>query len=220
MNIKQIFLPIAFSLLATMLLFSMINMSYAQSIANLVSNPNFTPPGRIIIGWADQFKNCQTTFKCVINSTTGWKDSTSLQLSTGTANKTVWSSIDGNGINVKPHENYNIVTHMKLNKFATQSHVVVEGFNQTSKKWDQITQCPSGTNGPLAWKEFSCKITIPTGISQIRPVLRAGSTSLPGKEAVTLFDSISISKAAPGASNSTSGLAPSAASPSIPGLLH
>jgi Carbohydrate binding domain len=201
----------AFLLLAIFLIFSIIDVSYAQKVVNLVSNPDFTQAGNsAILGWAG--KSCQNDFKCIVNSTTGWNDNTSFQLSTATNNKK-WSSISGNPISVTPGSDYDFSAHLKLNKFATQSHIKVEGYDQISTKWNQIVQCPSGTNGPLQWKEFSCKITIPTGISQIRPVLNAGWSSQPGKEAVSLFDAISFTKAVAGENNYIAGFIPSASSP-------
>jgi hypothetical protein len=90
---------------------------------------------------------------------------------------------------------------MKLNDFATQSHVAIEGYNQTSMKWDQISQCPTGINGHLEWYEFSCAITIPNGITKIRPILNAGWSSQPGKQAITSFDAIRIDQILASTSN-------------------
>jgi hypothetical protein len=196
--------------LVTILVFSPA-ISYAQSAGNRVSNPNFSQTsGSGLAGWTDEFKNCQTVFKCTENSTTGWNDNTSLQLSTHTTNKNTWSAIAGKEINVRPNENYDITTHMKLNKFATQSHIVIQGFDKTSNKWNPITQCPSGINGPLQWQEFSCEITIPTTVSKIRPILNAGWSSQAGVQAITFFDAISIVKAV-GESGLIAGFIPSAA---------
>ena len=83
---------------------------------------------------------------------------------------------------------------MKLNEWATQSHVVLEGFNETSKRWHQIEQCPSGINGPLEWKEFRCVITIPENITKLRPALNSGWSSQPKQEATTWFDNIYLIK--------------------------
>jgi hypothetical protein len=174
-------------------------MSYAQVGANLISNPNFTSPSganRTIAGWISS--NCQATSTCTINSTTGWKDTTSFQVSTNASTQSTFSSIRGKAIDVTPGQTYLLTTHMKLNPYATKSHISIEAFNQTSNKWKTIRQCPGGTNGPLEWKEFSCQITIPANTMKIRPILYAGWSSQPGNNAVTLFDSISLTKAAPG----------------------
>jgi hypothetical protein len=183
-----------FLLLASFfLVFATVKMAYAQN-ANLISNQNFVQSNDSIVGWNDPLKSCQTTFFCLVNATTGWNDNTSLQLSNDRTNKGIWSSIYGDQISVRPGDSYNFTTHMKLNKFATASHVVLEGFNETSKGWSQIVQCPAGTNGPIKWQMFSCKVKIPAGITKIRPVLNAGWSSENGKEATTWFDMLSITK--------------------------
>ena len=184
---------IAFLFLGIMLVFSMISVSHAQRAVNLVSNGNFT--NKTLAPWTDPLKNCQTNMKCSTNSTTGWKDNTSLQISTNQSAKHALS-IRGKTIHVTPGQPYQLTSHLKLNEFVNGSHIAVEAYNQTSKKWDQIMQCPKGTNGPLEWKEFSCEITLPTNTDRIRPVLYAGWSSQQGREALTLFDGISITKAA------------------------
>ena len=133
--------------------------------------------------------SCNSIFKCKSSFSTGWKDDTSFMVSTNNTNNT-WSSIYGQEIDVKPTKPWQLVTHMKLNKWAKQSHVALEGFNETSKQWYQIKQCPSGINGPLEWQEFSCFITIPENTTKIRPVLNAGWSSQPEKEATTWYDSV------------------------------
>jgi aldose sugar dehydrogenase len=144
--------------------------------------------------WHDQNKSCNTNFKCTSNFSTGRNNGTSFQLSSKNNTNNTWSWIYGQPIDVKPREKYQLVTHMKSNPLATQSHVAFEGFNKTSNKWYQLTQCPHGTNGPLEWQEFRCAITIPENITKIRPVLNAGWSSQPGKEAATSFDSPHIIK--------------------------
>jgi aldose sugar dehydrogenase len=162
-----------------------------------ISNPSIVflnnQSGKVIYGlpsyWNDSSGNCKTDFKCLTNSTTGWKNDTrSFQVSTTSTKNDTWSWIYGKEIDVNSGEKYALVTHMKLNRYATGSHIATEGYNETSKRWYQfVTQCPSGTNGPLRWRGFSCAITIPANTSKIRPVLNAGWSSQPGKEAVTLF---------------------------------
>ena len=97
--------------------------------------------------------SCNNIFKCKSSLSTGWKDDTSFMVSTNNTNNT-WSSIYGQEIDAKPTKPWQLVTHMKLNKWAKQSHVALDGFNETSKQWYQIKQCPSGINGPLEWQEF------------------------------------------------------------------
>jgi aldose sugar dehydrogenase len=132
---------------------------------------------------------CNSIFKCTSSFSTGWNDTTSLKVSTNNTNNT-WSSIYGKEINVKSNKSYELVTHMKLNKWATQSHIALEGFNESSKDWSQIKQCPPFTNGPMPWHEYTCIITIPENIIKIRPILNAGWSSQPKKEAITWYDSV------------------------------
>jgi hypothetical protein len=181
-----------------------------ENKTNLVANPNFTLVGgsntnntsqsRLPANWKDAYSNCNSIFKCIVikSKVTEPQNNNinSFQISTNetSTNKNTWSSIYGNEVDVKPNENYALLTHMKLNEFATRSHIAIEGYNETSKKWYQIMQCPSSTNGPLEWKGFNCELTIPADTTKIRPVLNAGWSSQPGKQAVTLFDEIEIIK--------------------------
>jgi glucose/arabinose dehydrogenase len=150
--------------------------------------------------WNDPSQNCKHLFRCIINSTTGWRnsnDNSTLQISTNTTTNRAWSWIYGKDTSVFHGEQYELVTHMKLNDFVIGSHIALEGYNNKTNQWDevnQITQCPSGTPGPLQWREFVCPITIPVNITKIRPVLNAGWSSQPGKEAVTLFDAIYVNQ--------------------------
>ena len=138
----------------------------------------------------DLDKSCDTSFKCAITNSTGWKDKSSFQISTTNNTNNTWSSIYGKEIRIFPKEEIQLVSHMKLNEWATQSHIAFEGFDKSSKEWYQIAQCPSAISGPLEWREFSCEITIPINASKIRPVLSAGWSSDPTKQAITWFDSV------------------------------
>ena len=170
--------------------------------ANIYSNPMFifldNQSGVISYGlssyWIDPNSSCNGMFKCTPNVTLPRNDNTSFRISTTNNTNNTWSWIYGQPISVKPDENYKVITHMKLEKRATQSHVALEGFNETSNDWYQISQCPSGTNGPLEWSEFSCAIVIPENTTKIRPVLNAGWSSIANKEATTWFDSTYIVK--------------------------
>ena len=144
----------------------------------------------------DSYGSCSLAFKCIVNSSIGWQNiNRSLQISTNTTNNNTWSWKEGEEITVAPGEGYSLITHMKLNKFVMASHVVLQGYNESSKSWYHLTtQCPPGTNGPLDWKEFRCNITIPANTTKIKPVLNAGWSSEEGKEAVSLFDAVHLNK--------------------------
>jgi hypothetical protein len=174
---------------------------YAETSVNstatldLMINPNFTffnDTSGLPSYWNDHLKSCTTEFSCTMKFTDGWNDYVSFSLSTTNNTNHTWSSIYGKDIEVKPKERYQLVSHMKLNNWAIQSHVALEGFNESSKVWYPLVQCPSGTNGPLEWHEFSCFIIIPENTTKIRPVLNAGWSSDGKNEATTWFDGIDI----------------------------
>jgi hypothetical protein len=174
--------------------------SVNQTRSDLITNPNFTffnDTSGLPSYWNDPYKNCRTTFSCTIKFTEGWNDYVSFSLSTTNNTNQTWSSIYGKEIEVKPKERYQLISHMKINNWVSQSHIALEGFNETLKKWIGIKQCPSGINGPLEWHEFSCELSIPENTTKIRAVLNAGWSSLPNKEATTWFDSIKVLKTLP-----------------------
>ena len=164
---------------------------------NLIGNSDFSVinnQSRLPVYWNDSFNVCTKVYNCEANFTVGWNDNVSLALSTSNNVKNTWSSIIGSEISVTSREQIQLLNHMKLNQWATQSHVVLEGYNETSKQWGQITHCPSAVNGPLEWQEFSCVITVPENTTKIREVLNAGWSSQPNGEATTLFDSFNLWK--------------------------
>jgi aldose sugar dehydrogenase len=175
-----------------------------QKASNLIPNSNFSIVNNksgLPLYWNDSLNICGSTYTCKINVTDGWDDRQSFQLSTTNNTNNTWSWIIGREIDVKPGEQLQFVSHMKLNKWATASHVVLEGFNETLKRWYQVRQCPNGVNGYWEWREFRCFITyldpIPHNTTKIRPVLNAGWSSQPNKEATTWFDSVSMIKNVP-----------------------
>jgi aldose sugar dehydrogenase len=174
-----------------------------QKAPNLVSNSNFSIVNNkptLPLYWNDSLNRCDRNFTCKINGTDGWDDKLSFQLSTTNNTNNTWSFIKGREIDVKAGQKYQLVSHMKLNNWATQSHVAFEVFNETSKRWYQITQCPGGLDAQRQnweWREFRCFITIPENTTKIRPILNAGWSSQQNKEGTTWFDSVSLIKDAP-----------------------
>ena len=165
---------------------------------NLVANSNFALVNnhtKLPLYWNDSLNNCGQTFTCKINVTSGWNDKLSYQFSTKRPHNNTgsWSSIYGQEIKVEPFKSYKLLTHMKMNKYAIFSHVLLEGFNEHSRKWYQIEQCPAGIEGRLQWKQFSCIVTIPENTTKMRPVLNAGWSSQP-KVARTWFDELSLNE--------------------------
>jgi hypothetical protein len=166
-----------------------------RTVIDLVQDPFFRLVGKdvnLTSYWKDSHNSCLSLFTCRVNLTDGWVDNQSFQLSTTNGTENTWSWITGAKIEVKPNQQYELLTHMKLNKWATQSHILLKAFNESSQKWYQIVQCPSGINGPLEWKEFDCNIKIPQNITKIYPVLNAGWSSREGERAVTSFDAIHL----------------------------
>jgi hypothetical protein len=163
---------------------------------NLVSNADFmlyNNKSGLPLYWNDSSKGCGSSFECSVNLTSGWKDNKSFQISTKVNSKDSWLGIYGNSIDVNPNERYKLVFHMKLNKYATGSTVLVQGSNKTWP-WTQNMYCPTIYNGSLEWREFSCEIRIPQNTTIIAPILAAGWSSQQNKEAVTWYDGIYITK--------------------------
>jgi aldose sugar dehydrogenase len=164
------------------------------------SNPEFVyfnnRSGITVLGQSSFWNGsleCQKDFECVPSSTTGWKDNSSLQISTTINQPYSWSWIYGSEISdIKPGEKYTLITHMKLNENAMRSHIVLQGYNETSEKWFHIIHCPTGTDGPLAleWKMYRCDVIIPEDTGKVRFVLNAGWSSSLQYEAVTWYDAI------------------------------
>jgi hypothetical protein len=175
-----------------------ISNSTDQKQDNLISNPSFSAglnSSGFPLHWDDVLNRCDHIFTCKISHMDVWDDNSSLQISTKKPhNQNTTSSIHGQEIDVKPNERYEIVTHMKLNRWAMHSHVALEGFNGTSSKWQELMECPSARNGPLTWITRMCQITIPSNVTKIALVLDAGWSSQRDKVARTWFDALSISK--------------------------
>jgi hypothetical protein len=139
----------------------------------------------------DDLSTCQTSFECALDLTTGWKDNSSFRVSTTEKTRdSTWPWIYGNMISVRPGQQYELVSHMKLSEYVIQSHIVLQGYNALSQTWYTITSCPTGTNGPLEWSMFSCQITIPKDTTKIRFILNAGWSSSPQHKAITWYDGI------------------------------
>jgi len=164
-----------------------------NKVVDTIRNPDFTSVNTtsgLPLYWSDSFGICGTIFDCATNTTDGWFSNDSFQLSTRNNTNNTWSWISSQEIVVRPDEEYGIITHMKLNEWATQSHIMVEGFNNSTEEWYIIKQCPSGINGPIEWKVFDCKVTVPTNTTAMVVTLNAGWSSQINKNAITTFDAI------------------------------
>jgi hypothetical protein len=178
---------------------TILNSTLNQKAPNLIANSDFSTVDNksgLPLYWNDSLKRCERAFICKINGTDTWDGKNSFQFFTKYPHNIsdIWSSTYGQQIEVKPNERYELIIHMKLNKWATQSHVALEGFNETSKQWYQITKCPANLNGPIRWEQFSCVITIPENTTNVRPVLNAGWSPEIKKASKTWFDALSLTK--------------------------
>jgi hypothetical protein len=176
-----------------------LNSTLNQNAPNLIANSDFSiidNKSGLPLYWNDSLERCDRYYSCKVNNTDGWDDKQSFRFSTKNPHNHsgIWSSTYGQQIEVKPNEHYELILHMKLNKRATQSHVALEGFNETSKHWYQIVQCPAGLSGPMDWREFNCTITIPENTTKMRSVLNAGWSPEPKKLSRTWFDDLSLTK--------------------------
>jgi len=169
-----------------------------SSMYSIYSNENITRLDRESVddhlglppNWKDTNKSCSSTFKCITDFSTGWKDNKSIQISTMNSNSNIFSQIEGEEVPVIPNERYHLLTHLKHNEWATQSNIKLQGFNETSKLWYQIEKCPSAVNRSLDWNEYECVITIEPNVTKVRAILNAGWSSQAGRQAVTWFDSL------------------------------
>jgi len=167
--------------------------SQIQKVSDTIRNPDFDIVNRtsgLPLYWNDTYAVCGSIFDCAINSTDGWFGTHSFQVSTRNNTENTWSWISSQPIVVEANEEYEIIAHIKLNEWVTASHVALEGYNDNTKAWYQITQCPASTNGPLDWKIFDCKITIPTNTTSMMVTLNAGWSSQPNKNAISTFDAV------------------------------
>jgi hypothetical protein len=106
-----------------------------------------------------------------------------------------WCSwLAGSEIFVRKNELYQIISHVKADN-VLQSHIVIEGFNETSMSWQQILQSPNGLDGTFEWRRFSRFFAIPQNITKIRVIFNAGCVKDATKgNATTWFDDIRITK--------------------------
>ena len=176
------------------------NENNKSSKSNIYSNPPFVffdnKSAMISLGvqsfWKDQKLSCSTQFKCESDLSTGWNDKTSFRVtSTDNVNRTR-AMFYGKSLDVIPQKQYQFVSHMKMNEWARQSRVVLEGFDEDTRHWNRIQECPSGVNGPIDWNEYNCHVIVPKNTTKIRPVLNAGYSSNEEERAVTWFDTIYV----------------------------
>ena len=141
--------------------------------------------------WKDPRGTCINDFDCVSHFSLELEEPT-YEVRTMVSKNFTFSGITGGEVSVIPLERYLLTTQMKVNENTRQSHIAFEGYNETSRTWVQLMQCPPGTDGPKEWQMFRCTTTMPTNITKARPILAAGWTSQNGTEAWTRFGSIHL----------------------------
>jgi hypothetical protein len=122
-----------------------------QKNNNIIIDPSFAilnNKTKLPLYWNDTLNRCTKTFICGIVTTDGWDDRFSLHLSTKNTIDNIWSSIYGQQLNVKPKERYELISHMKLNKWAKQSHVALEGLNETANATGTTMTQPGNVVSP------------------------------------------------------------------------
>jgi hypothetical protein len=115
-----------------------------------------------------------------------------LKVTTNSEKAPSWSWIKSEPVNITPGNIYRIITHIKYSN-VKQTHVPIEGFNETTGKWQQLTQLPTGQDGSSNWKEFDSFLKLSSNISRIRIILNAGWVlDNNSGNATTWFDDIRI----------------------------
>lgn len=103
-----------------------------------------------------------------------------------------WSWITSESFDVEPGQDYLVVTAMKASN-VTASHIVLRGYSQSSQRWVQLGQVPSGTHGNTDWTSFQSVVSVPTGVEQAQIVLNAGWVQDPAHgEAITCFADVEV----------------------------
>jgi len=102
-----------------------------------------------------------------------------------------WSWIRGNWINVKENEKYRLITHIKAEN-VNSSHIILEGYNESSRRIFQLAQVPSARNGNFDWQIYKYDFVVPENVTKVRVVLNAGWSNQNGTLAITWFDDIKL----------------------------
>jgi glucose/arabinose dehydrogenase len=171
------------------------NRSNILRDSNMISEVEVNGKNHSVI-YQDPFSNCYNFFKCIVNKSTSITDNspgnTSLTLSTTLNRNSTWSWIYGLEYGVVPGNNYTIISSLAQNANVVSSHIVIQGFNETSRLWEDLIQCPSGKSGFINKSEFTCSLSIADDISKIQPIINAGWSSGDNKNAISNFYSIKI----------------------------
>lgn len=171
------------------------NRSNILKDSNMISEVEVNGQNHSVI-YQDPFSNCYNFFKCIVNKSTSITDNSpgnaSLSLSTTLNRNSTWSWIYGLEYGVVPGNNYTIISSLAQNAQVVSSHIVIQGFNETSRLWEDLVQCPSGKSGYINLSVFTCNLLIAKDISKIQPVINAGWSSGDNKDAISNFYTLKI----------------------------
>ncbi|MDH5266303.1 MAG: hypothetical protein OEW62_01340 [Candidatus Bathyarchaeota archaeon] len=137
---------------------------------NLLRNPSFeeATEDAALINWTP----AEEGFQATLDNQTKYQGEVSLRVTTSLNSSWRWSWIRSSPI--KPVAGkYQVVTHMKQEN-AEQSHIVIEGFNQTENAWIQLSQVPAGQDGSSDWKSYETNLELTPDITMLRMALNAG----------------------------------------------
>lgn len=84
-----------------------------------------------------------------------------------------WSWIRSAEIPVLDSETYILITYVKWNN-VNQSHIAIEGYDNKTGGWYQITQLPYGLDGNGDWTKYVWALKPNQNVTKIRVVLNAG----------------------------------------------
>jgi len=128
-----------------------------------------------------------------LDPSTAWDGKYSLKVCTNLTKD--WSWIKSNPVDVDPGERYMVITHMKYIN-VDEAHIIIEGYNSTSREWLKLELCPRNARGTSnRWREYMRFIEIPRDVTKVRFTLNAGHVlDTKSGEATTWFDLIEMYK--------------------------
>jgi len=148
--------------------------SMEESHLNLIKNPSFEQFNFTRSPFFWYKTKTGGDFSLSLDSSTKWSGIYSLRIETNyTKQGSIAGWVKGEDIEVFKGEWYVIKSHMKWDNIKWV-HFVIIGFNNYTKKWEQIIHCPGIQSGESDWKEYEAAFRIPQNITKIKPSLGIG----------------------------------------------
>ncbi|UCE29265.1 MAG: hypothetical protein JSV85_00550, partial [Candidatus Bathyarchaeota archaeon] len=155
---------------------------------NLARNPSFEEAQTY---YPDDWHPAEEGFTATVDRTAAYEGNTSLRVTTKLDSSWQWSWVRSSEISAAPGE-YQIVTHVKQEN-AEASHVAIDGLNEVTGQWTQLTQVPVGQNGTSDWKACKGPLKLDANTTTLRIALNAGWVADKTQgNATTWFDDIWI----------------------------